>query len=999
MRNLFTFLLVVLVIIPVSGQVFTVKSPDMLKGVPLKGKPILESTTPTSILTTTPGNTIPTGTVTQDAVTAIKIGEASNAFTYVTAQSNQISTLPGLNAVSFIYRQNTSTCGGDPTNDNGRYRYSISTDGGNNWNVGSAGTSSAGNAPLGCYGQGEINPSYLQHSRYPNAVLSLPSGGSSIDDAVLVYSGPTLGPNNDTWDGIVAGLVSDLTDPVPSVDQEIYQFQNGDQHFSWSLIERVQGEYWYVSLSQSGYTGPENLTPILSGDILLHKGLLDTATNKITWTVQTINVNSTGDDYGTPRIAFSPDGQVGYVAFWYDGNGDGLFGPGYSTSNDGGITWSAPEEVDLGGFSELRQLLSERLFLVDAANPDSFARGGGDPTMLSSGYGLAVDSAYNAHIIGLVLNGSRYDSSSKGDSLITASEGFIHPVFGMLMFDFTRDEFGDWNAMFLSDINTFDGTYGDPSEENIFRHHIHASRSVEGDLIFATWSDTDTLNNQTLDNNSPDLIGISYNVATKKLTTLRNWTADDQVWPGRAILPKVAPIALSDNNCIYTIPTTILDVPSDASFLNPVSFWYFSNVTYDKCNDYTEDPQFFYNCKQNPFSNSVNVTDANCGQADGTAAVVADGGLGSYTYQWDAEANNATTASVSNLSAGIYSVIVTDVAGCTDEILVTVDNVNAQVANIDSVADISCTGFQDGYATVSVADPASIASYTWSNGQSGPTADSLPEGLNSVVIIDTSGCESLTTVEISEPATLVLFTSNTNLLCFGESTASATAFAGGGSGELTFSWDNGASSSTITELAAGTYNVMVTDENGCQQSTSAIVTQPDSLALEIQILVENTNLQAPFNGEIIVFASGGTGTKQYRWTGPDGFSSNNIRIFGLNGGLYNISVTDENGCVTVDSVFLNQAVAIEDQLAAGINKMEVYPNPSSGTFIVNLELMSRDDVDIEVININGQTLAKRHSDKVLLYKEDFSIDFLPAGIYMIKVKTSKGEASKRLMVR
>ena len=996
MRKSLTFLLAVLVMIPVSGQYLQVKSPELLEGVQRPSLAKLPAAEPhqNQPPAQAPVNTVPIGTVVQDAVTAIKIGEASNAFTFLSILSNQLGTIPSLNALSFIYRHNIGECGGQ-TIDNGRFRYSISTDGGNTWNVGSAGSSSAGTTPTGCYGIGELNPSYLQASRYPNGVLSLPPGGSTIDDAVLVYSGPTLGPTypdpSATWDGAIAGVVSDVNNVSAVVEQEAYLYQNGSQYFSWSTVERVPGEYWYTSLSWDGAN--------VGSDIFLNKGVLDTATNQISWSVAA-TITPASSSIGAPNIAFSPDGQVGYLAFTYDGNDDDLFSPGFSTSNDGGLTWSDPEEIEMTEFPELKQLLSERLFLVQT---DSFTRGGGDATLGTGNLGVVVDSAYNAHIIAMVCNASRYDSSANGDSLTAAGSGFIFPVFGMFMYDFTRDEFGDWNMMYLGDVNTLEGTYGDPTEENTARNWIRASRSAAGDVIFASWTDTDTVGNQTLDNDFPDLLGISYDVSTQKLTTLRNWTIDDNLWASRALYPKVAPVALSDNNGIHTVPTVIMDIGTpDASFLNPVSFWYFSNVSYDQGNDYTEDPQFFYNCKQNPFTNTTSITDANCGQADGIATVVASGGIAPYTYQWDAAASNSTTASASNLAAGIYSVVVTDSVGCIDFLQVTVNNVAAQVATIDSTSDISCNGFGNGYASVTVPDPGAVASYSWSNGQTGTFADSLPAGTSTLIVTDTVGCESFATVEITEPRAISLFASNVDVLCFGETTASATALASGGTGTLSYAWDNGATTPIITGLGAGNYSVTVTDENGCTQAAAVTVNQPDSLALTLTVTKQNNKYEPPYEGELFVSFTGGTGQPSFSWTGPNGYTASGTNfIFGLNGGTYIVTATDENGCVTVDSVFLDQAVAdgIEDELAAGISKMEIYPNPTSGTFTVNLELVSRDDVDIEVININGQTLAARHTDKVMLYKEEFNIDHLPAGIYMVKVRTSKGEATQRLMVR
>ena len=125
-----------------------------------------------------------------------KIGEASNAYTFVLPDNNQLSTVSdvGMNggSVAFIYRQNINQCGGT---DNGLYRYSVSTDGGNSWNVGAA--TSAG----GCYGLGPINPLYTQASRYPNIAMFLPTGAApDTTNLMMVYTGPVLTAAGSGWD-------------------------------------------------------------------------------------------------------------------------------------------------------------------------------------------------------------------------------------------------------------------------------------------------------------------------------------------------------------------------------------------------------------------------------------------------------------------------------------------------------------------------------------------------------------------------------------------------------------------------------------------------------------------------------------------------------------------------------------------------------------------------------------------------------------------------------
>jgi len=128
-----------------------------------------ENTDPTA----SANKTVPVGTITTSSLTTVKIGEASNCYTFISNGDNQLSTLPiGDGVVAFIHRQNAAPCGGTLPADNGRLRYSFSADGGMNWNVGiDAGAFTVvntTNAPvagscMGLFGPGNtggINPNF-----------------------------------------------------------------------------------------------------------------------------------------------------------------------------------------------------------------------------------------------------------------------------------------------------------------------------------------------------------------------------------------------------------------------------------------------------------------------------------------------------------------------------------------------------------------------------------------------------------------------------------------------------------------------------------------------------------------------------------------------------------------------------------------------------------------------------------------------------------------------
>lgn len=1017
MKKLLTLVVAMMVSLSAWAQSSRVISAEQANQSPLGpvDRNVNEALVPASNATQA-GSGLPIGTITTDAVTAIKVGEASNAYTFVVPNNNQLATAAstGGGSVAFIYRQNVTGCGGQ-TIDNGLFRMSISSDGGNNWDVGSAGTSSSGGTPVGCYGIGPINPGYSQVSRYPNIAISLTGGGTAPSDLIAVYSGPVLDPGYPTvegWDGVVAGVVDDPSGTA-STTQESYYFQNNNQFQSYSLVERVSGEYWYVAWSYDSNL-PDALQ--VGSTLFLNKGTYDENTGQVNWSaVKSYNlpfqksVTATGDSVPirvTPNIAFSPDGTTGFVSLQGDINDrDTVYQPILIESTDGGQTWGNPVEVDLSQFAELREALQSFWIVTDTTTGDTLPFGSGKPTT-GFDHDLVVDKNGNPHMLVVVGNASTNTANGGTNeaaySIVSAAR--------MFMVDITRDNFGDFSGILLGPQVTFRGTFGTgsgDSDQTTADPWVQMSRSADGSKVFFSWTDSDTTggNFGNSDNSNPNLIGAALDVDNMKITNLTNWTITDNTWVSRAVMPKVAPVALDKANNEHAVPTVIMDIGTGSSLLDPVSFWYFSDVTYAPA-DYVNDAEFFYNCKENPFSNNVMPTEPGCGLSDGVLQVMASGGLGGYTYQWDAAAGGATTATVSGLAAGIYKVTVTDSVGCSETIEVTLNNASAPVLTQDSVANISCFGAGDGYAAVSVTTPsgAAIASYAWSNGETDSVATMLPAGTNTLTVTDVNNCVSLTTVTIAEPDELTVSVSGTDPLCFGDANGQVSAISAGGTGTVSFAWDNGGTDPTLSGLPDGSYTVTVTDENGCNANETVTISQPDTLALSLSSIANN-NQNPPFGGIAIVSATGGTDPVSYTWTGPDGYqdNSNQTTIFGLNGGTYVVTATDANGCVTIDSVVVDGRVdisdAIEDELAAGISNMKLYPNPNNGVFTVDLEMDRAENVTVSILNLNGQVVDMVSARSAISFRHNFQLQTLPAGIYLVQVTTERGTAGRRVVLR
>jgi gliding motility-associated-like protein len=136
-----------------------------------------------------------------------------------------------------------------------------------------------------------------------------------------------------------------------------------------------------------------------------------------------------------------------------------------------------------------------------------------------------------------------------------------------------------------------------------------------------------------------------------------------------------------------------------------------------------------------------------CGAATGSASVVASGGAGGYTYSWSPSGGAAANAA--SIVAGTYTVTVTDANLCTQSATVTVGSTSAVVVTVNSLADVTCLGGNDGSVSVTGSGGVAPYSYVWSSGSLTNTASNLTAGTYTVVVSDGGGCSTSATYTIN----------------------------------------------------------------------------------------------------------------------------------------------------------------------------------------------------------------------------------------------------------
>lgn len=293
------------------------------------------------------------------------------------------------------------------------------------------------------------------------------------------------------------------------------------------------------------------------------------------------------------------------------------------------------------------------------------------------------------------------------------------------------------------------------------------------------------------------------------------------------------------------------------------------------------------------------IEDASCnGLSDGSVDITVEGGTGTLSYAWS---NGASTQNISNLTAGTYTVTITDDNDCTLTESYEVGQPTAVSIN-ETINNVACKGESAGAISVNVSGGSSPYTYAWSNGSSGTSISSLLAGSYTITVTDATGCNAMKTVVITEPAAglgIDGFTENIPV-CAGGNDGSLEVSFSGGVAPFSFSWSNGGNTQEITGLSANMYTVTITDNNNCTAVGNFTLNDPPPIAVAVTPVSPDCN--GDTNGSISVSASNGTAPFNYSWS----TGSTDPMISGLAAGAYTVTVTDDIGCSIEETIMLTE---------------------------------------------------------------------------------------------
>ncbi len=394
----------------------------------------------------------------------------------------------------------------------------------------------------------------IHAGRYPGGVFFNTSGNTNIANAYVVGTGPTLASGN-TWDGTFYSS-RQINGNYHKVDASLDDNNvclNGTAPFG-TQSSQVSNSYGYAFLSsdiqQAGNTvfvsgGLGDLTYTVSNSYSQYGGTIGKATN-LAWSHDTIvpglyfnsNTGYASDNEGM-RIAFSPNGQIGYAVFIgrlstaFGNSSDSTLSPIVYKTTNGGTSWS-PSSILPGfdwslGHPELFKNVG-KVFRNHPARQFKF--------YVNHGMDLTVDSLGTLHLVGTMTD--PYLGSGTNltvDSLmygLTYQWDYInaHPIIWDLMTDGTN-----WNTILVDSLMSGE-LAADPASDTTAAYnpwgigvtfmpygaHIQVIRSATGGKIFYSWADSDPMMTGTLHNTNPDIHMKSYDVSNQMVTPSTNVT-------------------------------------------------------------------------------------------------------------------------------------------------------------------------------------------------------------------------------------------------------------------------------------------------------------------------------------------------------------------------------------------------------------------------------------------------------------------------------------------
>ena len=310
---------------------------------------------------------------------------------------------------------------------------------------------------------------------------------------------------------------------------------------------------------------------------------------------------------------------------------------------------------------------------------------------------------------------------------------------------------------------------------------------------------------------------------------------------------------------------------------------------------------------------AINVT---CfGGNNGGIVLSITNGNAPYSFAWSGNTPLGNIQNPANLSAGNYTVTVTDANGCTATASANIAQPNAALSVVTTDGSVNCFGGNNGQIGAIASGGTTPYSYAWNNGIGNiQNPGNLNAGNYTLTVTDANGCQVTATSTVTEPTALAATLSATPLSCSGGATGSIAVAPSGGTAPYHYTWSSNASTgntNVANNLSAGAYFVTITDANFCTITRNASITAPSGL--NIAFTTNEVSCNGAGDGSIAAGVTGGNAPYTFSWSIPG--MSNTPIVNNLTAGTYTLTVTDASGCSVTSSANVTEPTPLNFQIA------------------------------------------------------------------------------------
>jgi hypothetical protein len=353
---------------------------------------------------------------------------------------------------------------------------------------------------------------------------------------------------------------------------------------------------------------------------------------------------------------------------------------------------------------------------------------------------------------------------------------------------------------------------------------------------------------------------------------------------------------------------------------------------------------------------------------------------------------------VSGLPVGDYTITVFDGPTCQAISNIVISEPDVVVLSSD-VTDVSCFGYADGEVSLVFSSGNTENATYYFNDVETVLGQYLYVSSGDYVAygVDGNGCISdEVSVLVSSPDELILEALVSDVLCYGGNSGEVELSGQGGEGEYSYSFNGSGFSenSVYMDLTAGDYDAALMDSNGCSVDMLVSVEAPEELLITLES-VENSTTDLN-NGSIDISVAGGVPGFVFVWVNENGDVTGDTEdLSDIPGGVYTVTVTDDNGCVaSYAGIEVDEVVGV---LELELMSFSMLPNPAHDHVVIQLDHVTEGAV-LLIHDMSGRVVFEKRvaSGELSIH---VSVADLSSGLYSVRLHSGNRGGVLPLMIQ